>query len=111
MSHLCVQKVIYSEWSSGRRDLGGTQFHQVKWPGGGGGEAMGLLMYSALTFMECNLKKHAFIQTETDGITHTHTFTQRGAAQKCENTQFSWHVCAHPHLIKDVHTPIPLSVM
>lgn len=29
VSHLCVQKVIYSEWSSRRRDLRGAQFHQV----------------------------------------------------------------------------------
>lgn len=30
------------------------------------------LMYSALTFMECNLKKHGLIHTGTDGIVHAH---------------------------------------
>lgn len=67
VSHLCVQKVIYSEWSSGLRDLGGTRFHQV----GPRGEAMGLLMYSALTFMESNLAR-IYSNTETDGCENTH---------------------------------------
>lgn len=88
--HLCVQKVIYSEWSSRRWDLGGTQFHQVgemAW-----GEAMGLLMYSALTFMESNLKKHAFIQTQRQMESHTQP-------QECANTHtIWWHICTHRHL-------------
>lgn len=73
VSHLCVQKVIYSEWSSGRRDLEGTQFHQVG-EMAVGGEAMGLLMYSALTIMECNFKNmHLFKQRQMDSHKGFHT--------------------------------------
>lgn len=102
MSHLCVQKVIYSEWSSRRRDLEGMQFYQVgemAW----GGEAMGLLMYSALTIMECNFKNmHLFKQRQMESHTHSHTkaFTQYGDVHKGENTQCSRAMCVYVHVQK-----------
>lgn len=77
--HLCVQKAICSEWSSGRWDLEGTQFQQV----GPRGEAMGLLMYSARTFMESNLKKRAFIQTQRQMESHAGTSAQRKCGNVC----------------------------
>lgn len=42
--------------------------------GGGGNEP---LMYSALTFMESNLKKHASIQREAVGITQKRSHAER----------------------------------
>lgn len=43
---------------------------------------------------------------ESPPHTHTHTgsFTRRGAMQKCDGAQFSLHICAHPHLVKNLHT-------
>lgn len=72
MSRLCVQKVIYSEWSSGRRDLrGGYAISAGRAAGEGEGvKAMGLLMYSTLTFMESDLKKRALIQTRRQMESH-----------------------------------------
>lgn len=60
-------------------NLEGMQFQQV----GPRGEAMGLLMYSALTCMESNLKKHAFIQTQRQMESHSNTSAQ----QKCESVR------------------------
>lgn len=45
-------------------------------------------------------------QMEVRARRRTRTVTQRGAVQKRENTQFSRRVCAHHHLVKNVHTPI-----
>lgn len=70
------------------------------------GEAMGLLMYSALTFMESNLKRHAFIQTQRQMESDTHT--RKHSHNHCKNVRthtLRWHRCAHPHLHKSLYTP------
>lgn len=75
--------------------------------------AMGLLMYSTLTFIESNLKTDAFIQTETDGITHTHTHDHSVQiyTKMWERTLFSGTYVPHPHLDKCVYVPTPSGEM
>lgn len=78
-----------------------------------GGEAMGLLMYSALTIMECNFKNmHLFKQRQMESHTHSHTkaFTQYGDVHKGENTQCSRAMCVYVHVQK-LWTPKASTVM
>lgn len=60
---------------------------------------MGLLMYSALTFMESDLKKHAFIQTQRQMESHIHinTVAQPQCGNTCKNVKthtVRWDMCA-----------------
>lgn len=101
MLHLCVQKVIYSEWSGGRRDLVGSQYHQVGEMACGVGngpfdvlcpDVYRVQFEKACIFSNRGRWNHTH--------SHTNTFVQRGVLQRCDNSQFSWHLCAFPHKVK-----------
>lgn len=64
---------------------------------------MCLLMYSALTFMERNLKKLGFIHTGSDGILHARARSLNKTSQSdgsglCKDAQFGRRACALYHL-------------